>query len=175
MKRDPSHIEELEGAPLWRVFPIMDNVELVKRSFEAISAWDVDTLLRLYDPDVELLPLTGTRVESGGYRGHDGVRDYMAEARDLWDVLEPEGRLHEDLGDRVLVAGHCRVRGRSSGAESDPATSWVIHIRNGRIVSHRACATYGEAAELAGVEPAADSAVWLRRRSLPAPGCFGRR
>ena len=153
----------------------MDNVELVKRSFEAISAWDVDALLRLYDPDVELLPLTGTRVESGGYRGHDGVRDYMAEAHDLWDVLEPEGRLHEDLGDRVLVAGHCRVRGRSSGAESDPATSWVIHIRNGRIVSHRACATYGEAAELAGVEPAADSAVWLRRRSLPAPGCFGRR
>jgi ketosteroid isomerase-like protein len=175
LKRDPSHIEELEGAPPRRVFSIMDNVELVKRSFEAISAWDVDALLRLYDPDVELLPLTGTRVESGGYRGHDGVRDYMAEARDLWDVLEPEGRLHEDLGDRVLVAGHCRVRGRSSGAESDPATSWVIHIRNGRIVSHRACATYGEAAELAGVEPAADSAVWLRRRSLPAPGCFGRR
>jgi ketosteroid isomerase-like protein len=150
---------KLEGAPPRRVFPIMDNVELVKKSFEAISAWDVDGLLRLYDPDVELLPLTGTRVESGGYRGHDGVRDYMAEAHDLWDVLEPEGRSHEDLGDRVLVAGHCRVRGRSSGAGSDPATSWVIHIRDGRIVSHRACATYDEAAQLAGVDLAGDSAV----------------
>lgn len=69
-----------------------DNVELVKRSFEAISAWDVDGLLRLYDPDVELLPLTGTRVETGGYRGHDGVREYMAEARDLWELLEPKGQ-----------------------------------------------------------------------------------
>jgi ketosteroid isomerase-like protein len=51
-----------------------DNVELVKKSFEAMRAWDVDALLRLYGPDVEYLPLTGTRVESGGYHGHDGVR-----------------------------------------------------------------------------------------------------
>lgn len=128
---------------------VSDNIELVRRSFEAISAWDVDELLRLYDPDVELLPLTGTRVESGGYLGHDGVRDYMAEAEDLWDVLEPEGRAYEDLGDRVLVMGHCRVRGRSSGAESDPPCAWVIRVCDGRIVSHTACATYEEAAELA--------------------------
>jgi ketosteroid isomerase-like protein len=130
---------------------VSDNVELVQRSFEAISGWDVDTLLELYDPDIELLPLTGTRVESGGYNGHDGVREYMAEAEDLWDVLEPEGYSHEDLGDRVLVSGHCRVRGRSSGAESDPPCAWVIQIRNGRIVSHTACPTYAEAAHLVGV------------------------
>lgn len=127
---------------------VSKNVELVKRSFEAISAWDIDALLELYDQDVELLPLTGTRVETGGYRGHDGVRAYLAEARDLWDVLQPEGQLYMDLGDRVVVAGHCRVRGRSSGAESDPACAWVIGIRNGRIVSHTACATYDEAVAL---------------------------
>ena len=130
---------------------VSDNVELVQRSFEAISGWHVDTLLELYDPDIELLPLTGTRVESGGYHGHDGVREYMAEAEDLWDVLEPEGYSYEDLGDGVLVSGHCRVRGRSSGAESDPSCAWVIQIRNGRIVSHRACPTYEEAAQLVGV------------------------
>lgn len=61
-----------------------ENVELVRRSFEAMSAWDVDELLRLYAPDVEFLPLTGTLVESGGYRGHEGVRAYFAEARELW-------------------------------------------------------------------------------------------
>jgi ketosteroid isomerase-like protein len=51
-----------------------DNVALVTRSFEAMCAWDVDALLQLYHLDVQFLPLTGTRVESGGYRGHDGVR-----------------------------------------------------------------------------------------------------
>jgi ketosteroid isomerase-like protein len=129
------------------------NVSLVKRSFRAIKDWDVDALLRLYDPEIELLPLTGTKVETGGYRGHAGVRQYLEEARALWDLLEPEGHWHEDLGDRVLVSGHCRVRGRASGAESDPLCSWVIHIREGRIVSHRACTTYAEAAELARFKP----------------------
>ena len=136
-----------------------DNVELVRRSFEAMGVWDVDTLLRLYDPDVVFLPLTGTRVESGGYRGHDGVRAYMSEARDLWDVLEPVGEVFTDVGDHVLVTGRCRVRGRSSGAESNPACAWVVGVRDGLIVSHRTCQSYDEALRVAGMEPAEDPAV----------------
>ena len=131
-----------------------DNVELVRRSFEAITVWDIDGLLGLYDPEVEFLPLNGTRVETGGYRGHDGVRAYLAEARDLWEVLEPDGNHYEDLGDRVVVGGTCRVRGRASGAESVPACAWVIGVRDGLIVSHRACSTLEEAQKVAGVERA---------------------
>jgi ketosteroid isomerase-like protein len=138
---------------------VSDNAKLVARSFEAIRHWDVDTLLRLYHPDVVLLPLTGTRVETGGYRGHSGVRDYLAEARSLWAVLEPQGQAFTDLGDRVVVAGHCRVRGKVSGAESDPTCAWVIGVRDGQIVSHQACATYEEALQVAGVEPAEDPAA----------------
>jgi ketosteroid isomerase-like protein len=114
-----------------------------------MSAWDIDALLRLYDADVEFLPLTGTRVESGGYQGHEGVRAYFAEARDLWDVLEPEGHEYTELDDCVVVAGRCRVRGRMSGAETHPACAWVIDVRDGAIVSHRTCATFEEALEVA--------------------------
>jgi ketosteroid isomerase-like protein len=127
----------------------MDNVELVKRSFEAISAWDIEGLLRLYHPEIELLPLTGTRVDSGGYRGHEGVRAYLAEAEDLWEVLEPEGSRYEDLGDRVVVGGTCRVRGRVSGAETSPTCAWMIGVDDGLIVSHRAFSTYEEAEKAA--------------------------
>jgi ketosteroid isomerase-like protein len=136
-----------------------ENVEIVTRSFEAMTAWDVDALLRLYDPDVEFLPLTGTRVESGGYHGHEGVRTYFSEARELWDVLEPEGEVYRDLGDCVLVAGRCRVRGRISGAESHPACAWVVGVRDGMIVSHRTCATYDEALQVAGAKPVEDPAA----------------
>ncbi len=129
------------------------SVELVRRSFEAMGAWDVDALLRLYDPDVDFLPLTGTLVESGGYRGHDGVRAYFAEVRNLWDVMEPEGHQYREEGDCVVVAGRCRVRGRVSGAESHPACAWVVGVRDGMVVSHRTCATYDEALRVAGVEP----------------------
>jgi ketosteroid isomerase-like protein len=135
---------------------VSENVDLVRRSFEAMGAWDVDALLRLYDPEVAFLPLTGTRVESGGYQGHEGVRAYFAEARELWEVMEPEGHEYSDVGDCVLVAGRCRVRGRLSGAESYPACAWVIGVRDGTIVSHRTCATYDEALQVAGGKPAVD-------------------
>jgi ketosteroid isomerase-like protein len=135
-----------------------DYVALVRRSLEAICAWDVDTLLELYAPDVQMLPLTGTRVESGGYVGHDGVRAYMSEAHDLWEVLEPIGDVFTEVGDYVLVTGRCRVRGRSSGAESNPVCAWAIGVRDGRIVSHRACESYEEALRVAGVEPAEEPA-----------------
>jgi ketosteroid isomerase-like protein len=134
--------------------PVSDNVELVRRSFEAISAWDIGALLRVYHPEVEFLPLTGTHVETGGYRGHDGVRAYLEEAEDLWEVLEPDGNHYEDLGDRVVVSGTCRVRGRASGAESRPACAWVIGVRDGLIVSHTTCSTLEQAEKLAGVERA---------------------
>jgi ketosteroid isomerase-like protein len=130
-----------------------DNVALVRRSLEAICTFDLDTLLEVYAPDVVMLPLTGTRVESGGYRGHDGVRAYISEAEDLWEVLEPVGEVFTDFGDHVLVTGRCRVRGRSSGAESNPVCAWVIGVRDGQIVSHRACESYEEALRVAGVEP----------------------
>jgi ketosteroid isomerase-like protein len=136
-----------------------DNVALVTRSFEAMCAWDLDTLLQLYHPDVAFLPLTGTRVESGGYRGHEGVRAYMSEARDLWDVLQPIGEVFTDVGDHVLVTGRCRVRGRASGAESNPACAWVVGVREGVIVSHRTCESYEEALRAAGLEPAENRAV----------------
>ena len=128
---------------------MVDNVELVRSSFAAIRAWDIERLLSLYHPEIEFLPLTGTQVETGGYRGHDGVRAYLAEARDLWDVLEPDGEHYEDLGDRVIVGGICRVRGRASGAESSPACAWVIGVRDGLIVSHRACSTLADAEKAA--------------------------
>jgi ketosteroid isomerase-like protein len=133
---------------------VSDNIDLIRRSFRAMSVWDVDTLLQLYDPDVDFRPLTGTRVESGGYRGHEGVRAYFAEASDLWDVLEPQMEECTDLGDRVVVAGRCRVRGRVSGAESHPACAWVVVVRDGKIVSHTTCSTYEEALQLADAEPA---------------------
>jgi ketosteroid isomerase-like protein len=136
-----------------------DNVALVRKSFEAIRAWDIDTLLGLYDPDIQFMPLTGTRVESGGYRGHAGVRDYLSEAQDLWEVLEPVGETFIEAGDHVLVTGRCRVRGRSSGAESNPVCAWVMGVRDGQIVSHRACESYAEALRAAGIEPAEDPAA----------------
>jgi ketosteroid isomerase-like protein len=113
------------------------NIETVRRSFELITDADLDALLELYDPDIEFLPVTGTRVESGGYHGHRGVRDYFEEVAPIWEAMKPYGTRFEEVGDAVVVYGGCVVRGRGSGAETDSPMAWVITLKNGKIVSHR--------------------------------------
>jgi ketosteroid isomerase-like protein len=127
-----------------------ENVEVVQDSFAAIARGDVDGLLEFYDPDVRFLPLTGTRVESGGYHGHAGVRAYFAEVADVWDELRPYAETVEVIGDDVVVFGGCAVRGRGSRLESDTPMAWVVTVQGGKITSHRGYRTSDEALEAAG-------------------------
>jgi ketosteroid isomerase-like protein len=86
-----------------------ENIDLVQRSFDLISRGDIDALLKLYDPAVRFLPLTGTRVETGGYQGHQGVRDYFAEVAEVWDELRPHADDFRTVGDKVVAIGGCAV------------------------------------------------------------------
>jgi ketosteroid isomerase-like protein len=129
-----------------------DNIQLVRRAFEAIGNRDIDALLQLYDANAEFRPLTGTLVESGGYRGHDGIRAYFQEVETVWDQMLPHA---DDLrcdGDVVVVTGGCMVRGRESGAETDSAMAWVFRVREGLIASHKAFPGEDEALSAAGLE-----------------------
>jgi ketosteroid isomerase-like protein len=122
------------------------NVEVARLTFEAIGRWDIDALLALYDPDVEFLPLTGTRVESGGYRGHAGVREYFEEVAEVWEELHPHAEDVQTVGaDHVLIVGACAVRGRGSGAESDSPMAWMLTLRDGKVIRHRGYRTGEEA------------------------------
>ena len=128
-----------------------ENVEIVRKSFEAIAQDDIEALLRLYDEDVEFLPLTGTQVESGGYRGHDGVRDYFVEVADVWEQIRPYAEDVRAAGDRVVVLGGCAVRGKASDVETDTPMAWVVTVRNGKITSHRGFRTSDQALKAAGL------------------------
>jgi ketosteroid isomerase-like protein len=128
-----------------------EKVTLVKRSFEALGRQDLDALREIYEPDIELLPLTGTRVESGGYQGRDGVREYFEEVEPIWESFQPYGESFHVTGDRVVVIGNCTVRGQASGLEACDAMAWVITLRGEKIASHRAFRTNEEALEYAGL------------------------
>ena len=129
------------------------NAEIVRSNFEAIRSRDVDALLRLYHPDGVFRPLTGTRIESGGYRGHDGIRAYFDEVDEVWDQMTPYADDLRTHGDVVVAIGGCKVRGRESGAESDSPMAWVFRIREGRILSTHAFSDAGDALADAGMAP----------------------
>ena len=53
-----------------------ENVELAYEVIEAVKSQDTSRLLELTDPEVEWYSLV-VMDESDGYRGHDGIRQYM--------------------------------------------------------------------------------------------------
>jgi ketosteroid isomerase-like protein len=128
------------------------NMQIARRTFDAICARDLDGLLELYDPDIEFQPLTGMEVELGGYQGHAGVRRYLDEAAEVWDEMLPHADDLRAVEDHVVILGGCAVRGRGSGAISDNPMAWVLTFRNGKVARHRAYRTREDALDAVGLE-----------------------
>jgi ketosteroid isomerase-like protein len=56
-----------------------------------------------------------------------------------------------DLGDRVLVLGQVRGRGRMSGAEVDGRWAWIVELREGKAARLRGFLDHCKALEAAGL------------------------
>jgi ketosteroid isomerase-like protein len=113
-----------------------ENVEIVRRLWEAADRRDTDAVLALYDADVELdgtgFPLVAQ--EGAVYRGHDGLRRLFAEWRETW--RDADAQLHEivDAGDRVISIYTYRAHGRASGTPIEEEFATVSTIASGKVV-----------------------------------------
>ena len=61
-----------------------ENVEIVRRAFEAFSERDRDTWLALCDPTLEASP-SGDWPETATVRGREAVWDFFLQAEDPWE------------------------------------------------------------------------------------------
>jgi hypothetical protein len=130
-----------------------ENIETLRRGFDAVSRLDRDAMLEIMDPEIEFRPRF--QVMLGGdeavFRGHEGFRDAF---RDLYGALEwikPEIFEVRDLGDRIVALGRLRVRGKSSGAEAESPAGWVADLRNGRAIRFTEYLDPDQALEAAGL------------------------
>jgi ketosteroid isomerase-like protein len=126
-----------------------DNVELVRRAFDAFNARDRDAFLGLMDPEI--------RIESrlvaveGGYHGHDGCRRWWDDFLEVFPDYSIKLEETRDLGDATLSRFHARAHGAGSNTPIlDPA--WhIARWRTGRCTWWRVCRTEAEAREFAGL------------------------
>lgn len=127
------------------------NVELARSTFEAFAAGDVEGMIAVADSEIEFLPVTANLTTGGlPYRGHDGLRRYMEDARRVWEELKIHPDEFRDLGDRVLTLGHTAARG--GGMKMDLPTGWVWEMRDGAVVSCRVFASHEEALAAVGLD-----------------------
>ena len=127
-----------------------ENTEIVRRVFEAFSRRDLSTLIALADPDLVFEPATARvagRPEP--YRGHEGLRAYLADVGRVWQELRSEPQEFVEVGDRVVCTG--RVYAWGVGRVIDAPAGWVWRLRAGRIVEGRVYETRRAAFEAVGL------------------------
>ena len=103
------------------------NADIVRRLFAAFSRRDVATVLELCDPDIVFVPPTGRLAgREEPYRGHDGLRAYLADVGRLWQELRSEPDEYIELDDTVLCTG--RVYAWGVGRVIDAPAGWLWRV-----------------------------------------------
>jgi uncharacterized protein len=126
-----------------------ENLALMDRAFNAFGEQDVEGFVRCMDPEVEFEPrLAGVE---GSYRGHDGIRQFMADGSEVMELRRTDVDEVRDLGDQVLALGTFHVRGRESGAEDATPFALLGMVRDGRFVKLKDYGGSAEALEAAGL------------------------
>jgi ketosteroid isomerase-like protein len=109
------------------------DFEIVRKSWAASSRKDIDAMLDLLHEDAVAIPF-GAAMEGRRYEGHRGIRDWLE--NDIlanWEQFETLPVSFRRVGDKLVVYGRWRARGRDSGVELDVPATWVVEVRDGKI------------------------------------------
>jgi ketosteroid isomerase-like protein len=101
-----------------------ENVELMHHWMAAFNARDIEALIALCDPDIELYSAFAA-VGGAIYHGHDGLRNWHRDLREAWGgEIHVDVEAYFDLGQHTLMFSVYHARGEQSGAEvAMPATT----------------------------------------------------
>lgn len=101
---------------------------------EAYGRQDLDALLDALHPAVEWVPPIAV-AEGRVFRGHDGVRRWWADLTSTFEGFSAEVDEIRDAGERLVVLGRLRSRGKGSGVEISDDVGWLWSFREGAISS----------------------------------------
>ena len=108
-----------------------DNVETVRRCYSLWESREWSAIPQLFDPKIEI-DLSRNVFNPDVYHGHDGVRKWHREFRDVWgDEFRVEPEAYFDFGDQTLAFIVARGRGKQSGAEVAMPAAQVARWRDG--------------------------------------------
>jgi ketosteroid isomerase-like protein len=112
-----------------------DPTEIFLRGMDAMNRFDAAVLLDMVDDESVFEPLRS--ATEGAFIGRDGMRRFLADTAETFDLFKATYTDIRDLGEgRLLAMGTLRMRGRSSGVESDVPTAAVVEFRSDGILVH---------------------------------------
>ena len=112
------------------------NLLLAHEVIDAVERRDAERLVELTDGDVEWRSAFVAGKE-GGYRGHAGMREYVADMNDAWDIVRLDVDHEIGVGDVVVFVGRIHYRGKGSGVEAESESGYMLKFRDRRVVTFR--------------------------------------
>ena len=128
-----------------------ENVEIVRKSIDAVNRGDTDAWLGFLSPEVvwESLPLPGFRDV---YRGRVEAREWRELLLEVFVEAHLEIEEITALSDDRVLIGHTQIgRGRGSGLPVEQPSWAVFWLADGLITRRQVFWTRDEALEAAGL------------------------
>jgi ketosteroid isomerase-like protein len=109
-----------------------ENVEVVRRWYDAFNRGDVDVWLGLLDPQVTW-QAAREDPDAAAHQTRAGARRYAEQWVEAYEALHVEPRSFTESGDRVVVWVRVTGTGRMSGISLDMEQAQVMTVRDGSI------------------------------------------
>jgi ketosteroid isomerase-like protein len=109
-----------------------ENVELVRRLYDAYEAGDFEAAFELIDPAVEF---DGTvRPEGKVWQGHEGIADALRTWTGTWESWRLDIEEIIDADPHVVALEKQSGRGKGSGLRWAEETATLFTLRDGKVV-----------------------------------------
>jgi hypothetical protein len=110
-----------------------EDLDTVRRAYDAFAAGDLATLRTFLAPDIEWRTTPNVPF-LGNYVGLDQFLRGMDEWTSAFADVTTEVEEMIDAGDNVIVHHRMRGRGRDSGVDVDLAIFQVVAVRDGQLI-----------------------------------------
>ena len=127
-----------------------ENVDRLRRGYEAFARHDLDAALEMMDPDIEAHDAPEA-PDAAIHRGREAVRRDWEQMFDLFDDFTIDIEDVFDAGEELVVFLRLSGRGRESGAEVDARMAHVWTVRETRAIRLRQYLDRTAALEAAGL------------------------
>jgi len=128
-----------------------ENVEIVRRAYDAWDRGDMEAMLATLHPDLVYVTSGVFPGLEPVYNGHDGFRGFWRDFRGTWESLSIGVQELRDCGERILGLLTFNARGRD-GVEVRRQAANVWTIRDGLAVRVENHGDWATALEAVGLE-----------------------
>ncbi len=127
-----------------------ENVEIVRRCYEAMSQGDLDAAFNTAEPDLELIP-PGQSPTSEPVRGIEKIKAWLADQQKTVGDLSLEVEDLIEVEEVVVALLLLRIRPHASEAGLELRIAHLWTLRDGKLIRCEVFPERGKALEAAGL------------------------